>query len=145
VRREIKIITVIFALLFTVTTAPAKAYLTSPRISLSDTSHTQANRWVLTWDNADVRDLAATFLSAIASRNFQDSGLIVTGSQAKVLDLLKQFIAPAGASVLVEPDIWVTPQKFAVNDEYFPVQWDLATPREGVYGIDLPGARTPEV
>jgi len=141
VRKENRIISLVFALLFTLTTAPAQAYLTAPRISLSDTSHGQANRWVLTWDNSDVRDTAATFFASMGSRSFQDSGLIVRGSQAKVIELLQQFISPAGSQVLVEPDIWVTPQKIAVNDEFFPLQWDLATPTESAYGIDWWSAR----
>ena len=100
-RKENRIISLVFALLFTFTTAPAQAYLTAPRISLSDTSHGQANRWVLTWDNSDVRDTASTFFASMASRNFQDSGLIVRGSQARVIELLQQFISPAGSQVLV--------------------------------------------
>ena len=141
-RREFKALSLVFALLFTLVSPPTQAYVGAPRISISDSSNGQSQRWVLTWDNADVRDSAATFLASIVARNFQDSGLIVNGAQAKVLQLLQQFVSPAGTQVLVEPDVWVSAQRYAVNDTYYPVQWDMAAPTADVYGIDLAGARS---
>jgi len=141
VRKEIKIFSVVLALVATLIASPSQAYVGAPKVLISDSTKGQAQRWVLTWDNADVRDSAASFLAAITARTFQDSGLIVNGSRAKLLELLQQFISPAGSQVLIEPDVWVTAQKIAVDDEFFPLQWDMATPTESAYGIDLPIAR----
>ena len=140
-RKEIKVLSVVLALVATLIASPSQAYMGSPKVLISDSTNGQAQRWVLTWDNADVRDMAASFLSVIASRTFEDSGLIVSGSRANVLQLLQEFISPSGTQVLVEPDIWVTAQKIAVDDEFFPLQWDLETPSETVFGIDWWAAR----